>query len=387
MGAASGLLASRRLARRVLARRMQALSAWLNRTADAMTAEPKAATASHPPATDDPLDALRRRYPDAPEPWLRAIADRLGPRALPAGVKRMPADIVAAMSPELSSDPLAWMLSAVAAPDAPPLVLGTVLTEMRATDPGTPGSTRAADCSAVPPHRLAPRSPMPLPQPLFAAAWDTALPAPNPYAPSPRAAPLTPRFARPQTVPPTSPQSAPPSSSADESRPPVPQVAAGAPLVFGPAASPSPAPGPAWSLAAPRPPVAPLALVWPLPGIGDPLSFAPPRPRGPVGPPAPAAATAPGPDRDASPFADHVSDISGVPAPPDWPAAATPRTTVPASFARPDDADLWPALPSDDDPLAAPPDAAPSGAALREAATPPRWAAPRPDQEARIWNG
>lgn len=343
MGAVPGPLA------RGLARSMLALSAWLDRRAETIV---RAAPQPEP----DPLDALRRRYPGAPEAWLRQIAARLGTRPLPA------ADMPGAAVPQ--QDPPAprsrpQPVSAERAP-APP-------------DPG-PAPRQPAACRDWP-RAIAQAADTVLPltrptpparsQPVFASA-DGFIPAPVPpaFSAAPhRAAPALPRFSPPVMSPAS--QAAPrPAMTSSDCPPPGTR----------PTLPPSTAPDPAWPVAVMHDAAPPLSLQ-PPPTIASPPAVFPAPPQRPAARALHLSVPAPGTPPSTPSFATPPPDR---PASADWPATNPPAAPVPAPFARSPDQALWPALPPcDDGPASADP----------ESAMPSRWAAPRPDQEARFWNG
>lgn len=315
---------------------MLALSAWLDRKAGPIVVADPA---------PDPMSALRRRYPGAPEAWLRQIAARFGSRPLPVGDAH-----VAAVAQPAPTAPLSWG-QPVPADSAALDVRPAVRPDGSQTAPPPPLITPAPG----------PRRQVPPPQPVFAPARTNA-PAPPVYAPARgRAAPPLPHFSQPPLPPALEPSPQPVILAAAD---PVPEYRL--PVQTAPTQDPP------WSLAAPRP--APTSLrLQPAPDFTpSPPSFTAPPP-GRADLPAPRPERAPVPPQATRSYDAATPDH---PVTPDWPAAVIRRADAPA-FASPDPT-LWPALPPcGDDANTVDP----------EAAMPARWAAPRPDQEARIWNG
>ncbi|MFN3273953.1 MAG: hypothetical protein ACK41U_04725 [Paracoccus sp. (in: a-proteobacteria)] len=357
MGAVPGPLV------RGLARSMLALSAWLDRRAATIV---RAA----PQPVPDPLDVLRRRYPGAPEAWLRQIAARLGTRPLPAA--DMPGWAVTGQDPPTPLSPPQPVAARMdPAPPYPGPDPGPAPARPAACRDWPRAIAQAADTTVLPWTRPArPR----LSQPVFASAdWFIAAPTSPAFPAAPRrAAPAPPRFSSPVMSP--APDAPPQPALTPCATTPSARTTPGYRPTQSPSSAPSSAPDPAWPVAMMDDPAPPPGLQAPPRIASPPAAFpAPPQPHA-----APALHLSVRPPDPPRTTLFVASPPPGRPALADWPAMNTPPATVPAPFARSPAPALWPALPAcDDGPASADP----------ESEMPGRWAAPRPDQEARNWNG
>lgn len=340
--------------RRLLARRLLALAAWL---------DPGRALAAGP---DDALAALRRRYPDAPEAWLRLIAARLGPESRHDSL-RVPPPPAAPPAP-----------AAAPATDRPAAsVAGRPPAAAKANPPAQ--AKRAVEPSLVltAPRRAAEGRRQP-PRP--APSW----PQPEPNASGPQEAPHPHLHF---------------TASAGRARP-----------SFGPASvPPGRASRPVHIGAEARAAGDDTKAVSHALSARDKETRAPPAtfPAQPVlraGPEPSFAQAAPAtvPQVRFSPTSNAIPDAATPPTFPDAPAPPAAPAPVYAPLARKaDPPPLWPALPRvppahapqaefDRPPPACWPDLPPTGDIAPDQNThvpmPARWAAPRPDQEGRHWN-
>lgn len=334
--------------RRLVARRLLALAAWLDPEGRALAAGP-----------DDPLAALRLRYPDAPEAWLRLIAARLGPEARHDSL-RMPPPAAAPPVPE-------------AAPATGPPAASVAGRSPVAARAKPPAQAKRAGAPAL--VLTAPRQP---PHP--APSW----PQPEPNASGPQEAPhphlhftasvgrLRPSFG-PAPVPPGRASrpvhmGAEARAAGDNTKPLWPALSAGDTETRAPPpsfpAQPVVRAGPEPSFAQAAPATVPQVRFPPpseaIPGVANPPTF----PDAPARPATSAPVYAP---------ATRMADP-----PPFWPALpeGLPARAAQAEFDRPPPA-CWPDLPPSDD-------IAPDQ--NTHVPMPARWAAPRPDQEGRHWN-